>query len=103
MDIIQKRSDIGGLSDDKSVQHPIFWFDDGSVVVRVQNHLFKVHRSLLSRHSNFFAHCDAVTKTLDDTIREDLVSDCDYIVVDLDRRVLAQDVEVLLEHLYHDV
>ena len=29
--------------------------------------------------------------------------DCDYIMIGHERRVLVQDVEILLEHLYHDV
>jgi hypothetical protein len=101
MDIVR----ILAGNDSNSIRHPIFWFDDGSVVVRVQDHLFKVHRSLLSRHSSFFAHCHVITKTSksDAALREDLAVGCDYIVVDIDRPVLVRDVEVLLEHLYHDV
>ena len=87
-------------SDRISIRHPVFWFDDGSIVVRVEDYLFKVHRSLLSRHSNFFAHSQGITTP---DLREDLALDCDYIVVDHEKGVLAQDVEVLLEHLYHDV
>jgi len=34
---------------------------------------------------------------------EDREADNDYIDVDRDRHVLAEDAEVLLEHLYHDV
>ncbi|KAF8236753.1 hypothetical protein L208DRAFT_1421801 [Tricholoma matsutake] len=102
MDIVQERSILAG-NDDNLVRHQIFWFEDGSVVVRVQDHLFKVHQSLLARHSNFFAHFHAVAKTSSDNFREDWAIGCDYIVVDLNKRVLVQDVEVLLEHLYHDV
>ena len=95
MDIVRN---LAG-SDRISVRHPIFWFDDGSIVVRVQDYLFKVHRSLLSRHSNFFAQSQSIASTSD--LREDLAANCGYIVVE--RHVLVQDVEVLLEHLYHDV
>jgi hypothetical protein len=91
-----------GRSGRVSIRHPIFWFDDGSIIVRVQDHLFKVHRSLLSRHSSLFAHFPRIMRTSTD-LREDLAVDCDYDVIDLDRHVLTQDVEVLLEHLYHDV
>src|SRR5262245_8059459 len=35
-------------------QHPDLWFIDGSVVLRAENTLFKVHISQLSRHSVLF-------------------------------------------------
>jgi hypothetical protein len=35
--------------------HPVFWFSDGSIVLRAQEQLFRVHHSLLSRLSPFFA------------------------------------------------
>jgi hypothetical protein len=73
MAIAQADSSIGG-SDENLTRHPVFWFDDGSVVVQVQDHVSRVPPA-----------------------------DCDHIVVDLDRRVLAEDVEILLEHLYHVV
>ncbi|KAI5114611.1 hypothetical protein M0805_004159, partial [Coniferiporia weirii] len=31
-----------------------FWFDDGSVILRFENTLYKVHRSLLEAQSSFF-------------------------------------------------
>lgn len=31
-----------------------FWFGDGSLVVRVQNRAFRVHRAVLERHSGRF-------------------------------------------------
>jgi len=88
--------------DDSLIRHPTFWFNDGSVVVRIQDHLFKLHRSLLSRHSNFFAQYPAMNGVHKELI-EDREADNDYIDVDRDRHVLAEDAEVLLEHLYHDV
>jgi hypothetical protein len=100
MAIAQEDSSIGG-SDGNLTRHPVFWFDDGSVVVQVQDHLYKIHKSLLSRHSNFFAH--HFLKKLSDDVSRVPPADCDHIVVDLDRRVLAEDVEILLEHLYHVV
>lgn len=35
--------------------HPVFWFSDGSIVLRAQEQMFRVHRSFLSRLSPFFA------------------------------------------------
>jgi hypothetical protein len=36
------------------VQSTSYWFDDGNVVLQAENTQYRVHRSLLSRHSNFF-------------------------------------------------
>ncbi|KAI9573789.1 hypothetical protein HD554DRAFT_555906 [Boletus coccyginus] len=36
------------------VRHPDLWFSDGSIVLRAENTLFRVHKSLLARHSGFF-------------------------------------------------
>jgi hypothetical protein len=31
-----------------------YWFDDGNVILQAENTQFRVHRYLLSRHSNVF-------------------------------------------------
>lgn len=36
-------------------RHPDLWFDDGSIIFKAENMMFKVHRSLLSSYSTFFA------------------------------------------------
>ncbi|KAG5644410.1 hypothetical protein DXG03_008577 [Asterophora parasitica] len=90
-----------GTSEIIPTHHPVFWFDDGSVVFRVEDHTFKVHRTLLARHSNFFARTDLAPPP-----NSDVASDPEidlHIVVDPSRRIRAKDVEVLLEHFYHDV
>lgn len=35
-------------------RHPELWFSDGSVILKAEDGLFKVHMSILSRHSVFF-------------------------------------------------
>ncbi|KAH0836409.1 hypothetical protein J3R83DRAFT_8010 [Lanmaoa asiatica] len=40
--------------EDLLVRHPDLWFSDGSIVLRAENTLFRVHKSLLARHSGFF-------------------------------------------------
>jgi hypothetical protein len=40
--------------DEELETHSDLWFEDGSVVLRAENTLFKVHISQLSRHSTFF-------------------------------------------------
>ena len=42
------------LEQGQLVKHPDFWFSDGSVILRAQSTLFRVHTSLLCRKSAFF-------------------------------------------------
>jgi hypothetical protein len=49
---VEAKTDTDGTSDLK--RHPDLWFTDGSVVLRAENTLFKVHISQLSRHSVLF-------------------------------------------------
>jgi hypothetical protein len=35
-------------------RHEQLWFDDGNIVLTTENVAFRVHRSLLSRHSQVF-------------------------------------------------
>ncbi|KAI6101315.1 hypothetical protein F5141DRAFT_1138423 [Pisolithus sp. B1] len=44
----------GGTMDNEPTRHPDLWFCDGSIVLRAENTLFRVHKSLLARHSGFF-------------------------------------------------
>ncbi|KAF8640333.1 hypothetical protein AX17_000005 [Amanita inopinata Kibby_2008] len=37
------------------IQHGEFWFEDGSVVAIIEDQSFRVHQSILTRHSEFFA------------------------------------------------
>lgn len=42
-------------ADASLICHPDLWFNDGSIVLKVQTTLFKVHRSTLASHSTVFA------------------------------------------------
>ncbi|KAJ6513156.1 hypothetical protein C8R45DRAFT_812194 [Mycena sanguinolenta] len=84
--------------------HPIFWLDDGSLVLQVEAVKFKVHRTLLTRQSPFLSSENA--KFRDDSLEMASTGDrheCAYIRVDSARNVSAADCEVLLQHLYHDM
>ena len=37
------------------VQHPTFWYFDGSVIIEVENTKFKLHQSMLEKRSAYFA------------------------------------------------
>jgi hypothetical protein len=91
--------------------HPVYWLDDGSLVLDVEVQRFKVHRTLLSRHSRFFASLSSAPHetsssglTANDSptvVRK--TQGFDHIVLEQRKEVRAEDVEALLQHLYHDV
>lgn len=47
--------EFSGASDDIVMRQPDLWFSDGSIVLRAENRMFRVHVSQLSRHSGVFS------------------------------------------------
>ncbi|KAF8054778.1 hypothetical protein FPV67DRAFT_1050376 [Lyophyllum atratum] len=82
-------------------KHPVFWFTDGSIIFSVENRAFKVHKTLLSRHSKFFALDDQKLTPISPTV-EPALDIKPHFAVDPRLGISAKDVEALLEHLYHD-
>ncbi|KAH9917579.1 uncharacterized protein B0H18DRAFT_1033756, partial [Fomitopsis serialis] len=80
-------------------RHPKYWLEDGSLVVRTQGDLFKVHRTLLQRHSPVVSSL-AENASRDEAARTD---GCPTLHVPDELGVESADFETLLEHLYHDV
>ncbi|KAF8902802.1 hypothetical protein CPB84DRAFT_1775476 [Gymnopilus junonius] len=72
---------------------------------------FKVHHTLLSRHSRFFSTIPKGNKKINGALQEQgdgtsISSNSNAlnrVVLDADRQAKASDVEALLRHLYHDV
>jgi len=75
----QRSESIGVQTDSdhaqENVRHTDLWFSDGSVILKAENTLFRVHISQLSRHSAFFRdlfslpqppHCNR-TRSLSDS------------------------------------
>ncbi len=83
-------------------KHPVYWFDDGSLILHVQDVLFRVHHSLLKRHSPYLALIKNAHPTESVLILTDIDKSVTYILVGEDRKVSIKDVEALLEHIYHD-
>ncbi|KAL5483029.1 hypothetical protein ACEPAI_8258 [Sanghuangporus weigelae] len=47
--------DVASSSDQpEAVRSDRFWFEDGTVVIRVENTLYKLYKGILARQSNFF-------------------------------------------------
>ncbi|KAG2135190.1 uncharacterized protein EDB93DRAFT_1242578 [Suillus bovinus] len=79
-------------------QHPTYWFNDGSIVIRSRDMsngevCFKLHGSLLRRQSRF------VQRMLDSSGTS---ADSEEVLIPPELGVQVQDLTALLEHLYHD-
>ncbi|KIM42349.1 hypothetical protein M413DRAFT_444773 [Hebeloma cylindrosporum] len=74
-------------------RHPEFWFYDGSIVLSVQETLFRVHQTILSTHSDIFA--DLFTVPQPDG--EYVIEGCHVVILHDD----AKDFEDLLRAVYH--
>lgn len=73
-----------------------FWFDDGSVIVAVAKERFKLHRSLLTRHSSLFESLPA-SQDVGAKAQDPPTVAIPHGLAD------PKDFTALLEHLYHDV
>lgn len=92
-------------------KHPVYWFDDGSLILHVQDDLYRVHDTLLARKSGKVSSMIETAISIDKMnalaadalvgMGPDLVG-CKYVVLDHDQGVLSEDVSELLEHLYQD-
>jgi len=66
-DTSSESSKITGTSSQtgSAVEHEQFWFHDGSIIIRVEAVLFRVHQTVLSCHSKFFSDLFAVPQPKD--------------------------------------
>lgn len=80
-------------------RHDKYWLDDGSVVLRAQNDLYKVHRTLLYRHSRTLASLSSTDVPAEGA---NTVEGLPVVYIPDNLGVRSRDVEALLEHLYHD-
>ncbi len=58
-------SDLSSLPDDTVEHSAEFWFEDGNVVLQAEATQFRVHRSILSRHSPIMYDCFLCTQPED--------------------------------------
>jgi hypothetical protein len=73
-------------------RHRELWFDDGSVVLHVEQTLFRVHRSTLSTHSTVFSDMFLIPQPPS----QDAIEGCTVIKLPDS----SDDVESLLKALY---
>lgn len=56
-----------------------FWFEDGSIILIVENTAFRIHQSILSRHSDVFADLFTVPQPRHDT---ESIDNCPVVRLD---------------------
>ncbi|KAI8978210.1 hypothetical protein BD414DRAFT_494929 [Trametes punicea] len=82
---------------DQYTRHPEFWFSDGSLVLRAQTTLFRIHVSQLCRKSLFFRDLFSLPQPLQSTAREnERIEGCPV----LDLHDPPQDVANLVKVIY---
>ncbi|KAN0133693.1 hypothetical protein V8E53_008417 [Lactarius tabidus] len=93
-----------GIKSQRSQRSDRFWFYDGSVLVSLAPLVYKVHKSILDRHSSKFTlwlldvgdpTALAISGTIDD-------AGTPVIVIPSGMDISVEDFETLLAHLYHD-
>jgi hypothetical protein len=95
---------LNGIKSQQSQRSDQFWFYDGSVLVSLAPLVYKVHKSILDRHSSKFTlwlldvedpAALALSRTIDD-------AGTPVIAIPSDIGISIEDFETLLAHLYHD-
>lgn len=79
-----------------------YWFEDGNIVLRVEDTLFRVHRGMLSRHSTVFSDMFALPQPEMEKVKvkeegESLVEGCSVVGLPGDK---VRDWERVLAILY---
>jgi hypothetical protein len=74
-------------------RHEEFWLYDGSIVLAVENTLFRVHQTILANHSEVFADLFTVPQPEN----EDMIDGCHVVHLYDDEKDFAD----LLKAMYH--
>ena len=86
--------------------HSQYWFEDGSLILLSYHNLYKVHKTLLLRHSptltKWISQGHLAIPMVDDYLLPQSAGSIHVKIPD-DIRLRNEDLEALLEHLYHDV
>jgi len=98
---MSKRQRTDDAQEDAQIQPPkrsTFWFDDGNVILQAENTQFRVHRSLMSLHSNVFKDMFSMPQPTD-TMTMRSVDGCPVITL-FDK---ASDLEYILSIFYENI
>lgn len=83
-----------------------YWLEDGSLILLSHRDLYKVHKTLLFRNSPTLATWISQFHDVLPTIHQHFIpqfAGCTFVKVPDDIGLRNEDLEALLEHLYHDV
>ena len=61
-----------------AMQHPDFWFSDGSIVLCVDKMLFRVHQTILGKHSEVFDDLFTLPQPIKE---EEMVEGCRVVMM----------------------
>ena len=87
---------VGQTTDSPNlIRHEKYWLDDGSIIIRSRHNIYKVHRTLLQRHSNLFPAFNIGGDA-------QKIDGLEVLRIQEELNVDSADVEALLEYLYHD-
>lgn len=90
---------------DQAKPHPRFWLEDGSLIIRFQEIFYKIHKTLLFSQSPTLEQWVHEGHTSFSDMDEDLLSQfagCATLTIPKAIGLRNQDLEALLQHLYHD-
>ncbi|KIM44191.1 hypothetical protein M413DRAFT_443222 [Hebeloma cylindrosporum] len=94
----QRTDDAQEDAETQPLQRSRFWFDDGNVILQAENTQFRVHRSVLSLHSNVFKDMFSVPQPTDPTTMS-IADGCPVITLS-DK---ASDLEYVLSVFYENI
>lgn len=81
-------------------EHPLksvdFWFTDGSVVLVVQNTAFRIHHSILSKHSDVFANLFTIPNPSN---KDEMFEDCPLVHLSDDLSEFTDTMKAIYEPL----
>ena len=89
----KKRQRSNGDGDQRSRSQE-YWFEDGNIVLEAESVLFRVHQSVLSRHSQIFKDTFAMPQAA--SHKDDCVDGCPIVQVS----DTADDIRNLISLLY---
>lgn len=90
----QRTDDEAAVSPPPVSRVPAFWFEEGNIILQLESKQYRVHKSILSMHSNFFKDLFQVPQPEN----EPLIEGCQVVQLFHDS---VRDLEQVLSHLYY--
>lgn len=93
---------MNGIND--NTQHPVYWFDDGSLILRLgqDKPLYRLHKSFVTRHSPAMPRFIGEAPFEISAVEHLDLKGCSYANLPDDLNLRVEDLDALLAHLYHD-